>query len=251
MNGQKPSVRDLRHPAAINYGHFTSMQVRSGKVRGLQLHIERIERSHVELFGTPLDIEMVLDCMRLAVSEMADCYLRTVLYESERGTTAVMTVQRPAVRPSDTPISLLPVEYQRSIAHVKHVGTFSKIYQAVVAERAGFDDAVHTTTDGLISETTGANIGFWDDAGRVVWPTQPSLPGITWHLLEPALAQRGVESVREPVSVSDVAGMREAFLTNSIGIAPVGRIGDHEMGDPSVIVDLLRLTYDEIPWDAM
>ncbi len=160
LNGHTPTGDDLHHPALINYGHFTSMQVRSGKVRGLHLHLERIERSHRELFGHGIDLDHARDLMRLAADGMPDSYLRTTFFEQNPGQLSVMTVQRPPVAANTEPVSLLPVEYQRPVAHLKHVGTFCKIFHAVQAERAGFDDALHISFDGFISETTGENIGF-------------------------------------------------------------------------------------------
>jgi branched-subunit amino acid aminotransferase/4-amino-4-deoxychorismate lyase len=248
VNGKAPGPSDLRHPALINYGHFTSMQVRGGKVRGLALHLDRIARSHHDLFGSSLDVLQTQEFMRTAVEAMPDCYLRTVFYESTPGEPTVMTVQRPPVGANAEPVALMPVNYQRPLAHIKHNGTFCKIYHAVLAERAGFDDALHTTPDGWIAETTGANIGFYD-GNRVYWPDQPSLPGITWNLLENGLQERGIGSQRIPVNVARVGNFASAFLTNSMGVAPISRIGDTPMGDPLPVVTLLTAVYDEIAWD--
>jgi branched-subunit amino acid aminotransferase/4-amino-4-deoxychorismate lyase len=250
VDGEVPGADGLRHPALINYGHFTSMQVRGGRVRGLALHLDRIARSHRELFATALDTEAMREYMRLAIARMPDCYLRTVFFEAEPDRASVMTIQRPPVSASTEPVALMPVDYQRPVPHVKHVGTFCKIYQAVLAERAGFDDALHTTADGWISETTGANIGFFDGR-RIVWPARPSLPGVTRRLLEVALHGQGVESVREPVNLHDVPAFSTSFLTNSIGVAPVGRIGAEVLGDPGPVVDLLTGLYEAIPWDEI
>ena len=41
LNGQRASAEDLRHLAVINYGHYSSMQVRNGAVQGLALHERR------------------------------------------------------------------------------------------------------------------------------------------------------------------------------------------------------------------
>jgi branched-subunit amino acid aminotransferase/4-amino-4-deoxychorismate lyase len=161
-----------------------------------------------------------------------------------------MTVQRPPVSASTQPVSLMPVEYQRAVSHVKHMGSFSKIYYSLVAERAGFDDALHTTADGWISETTGANIGF-QDGDRIVWPSRPSLPGITRRLLDIAMRKEGIESVTRPVNLRDVSSFSASFLSNSIGVAPVGQIGDAVLGDPGPVVELLTALYETSPWDEI
>ncbi len=40
LNGSPVRVEDLGTIALLNYGHFTSMQVRGGRVRGLDLHLD-------------------------------------------------------------------------------------------------------------------------------------------------------------------------------------------------------------------
>ncbi len=250
FNGEPPRTDELRHPALVNYGHYTAMQVRDGKVRGLQLHLGRSADAHRELFASDLDPQVVCASIRVAIADTPDCYLRVVFFEVAPGELSVMTVRRPPVSPSTDPISLMPVEYQRAVAHVKHVGTFSKVYFAIMAQRAGFDDAIHTTPDGWISETTGANIGFLDGE-RIVWPAHPTLRGVTWSLLDAALRSEGVDSVCEPVNVRDVSRYSVAFLSNSIGIAPVASIGDHAFGDSQALVQMLTKHYESTPWDEI
>ena len=66
--------------------------------------------------------------------------------------------------------------------------------------RNGFDDALLTGSEGAVSESAIANIGFFDGSG-VVWPDAPLLHGITMQLLERALPELGVPSRRAPVRV--------------------------------------------------
>src|SRR5258706_7995430 len=67
INGAPASVEDLRLLVQTNYGHFSAMQVVDGGVRGLDLHLERIERATRELFGSTIDRERVRACLRHAV----------------------------------------------------------------------------------------------------------------------------------------------------------------------------------------
>lgn len=55
IDGAPATVEALSHPAPVNYGHFTAMQVRHGAVRRLQLHLGRLRAAHLELFRTDLD----------------------------------------------------------------------------------------------------------------------------------------------------------------------------------------------------
>ncbi|HBZ46612.1 MAG TPA: aminotransferase, partial [Stenotrophomonas sp.] len=53
-NGHRASADDLAG-ALVNYGHFTSLQVRGGAVQGLDLHLRRLRQGTEELFGSTLD----------------------------------------------------------------------------------------------------------------------------------------------------------------------------------------------------
>ena len=51
FNGQPASTDDLRALALVNYGHFSSMQVRDHAVQGIGLHQQRLTAATRELFG--------------------------------------------------------------------------------------------------------------------------------------------------------------------------------------------------------
>src|ERR1700723_2119708 len=100
IDGDVPTAAQMQARMLHGYGHFTAMQVRGGRVRGLDLHLERLSRANAELFGAGL------------------------------------------------------------------------------GQRAGFDEALLTGPDGLISEGSITNLGCFDGTA-VVWPAAAMLPGIT------------------------------------------------------------------------
>ena len=59
VNGHAATAAELAHPALSNYGHFTMMQVRGGRTRGLDLHLARLDAASRELFGGGLGGERV------------------------------------------------------------------------------------------------------------------------------------------------------------------------------------------------
>ena len=46
IDGRSPRVEDLLIPALVNYGHITVMQVRDRAVRGLGLHLGRLDAAN-------------------------------------------------------------------------------------------------------------------------------------------------------------------------------------------------------------
>jgi branched-subunit amino acid aminotransferase/4-amino-4-deoxychorismate lyase len=67
---------------ATSYGHFTSMQVRGGRVRGLPFHVERLDRSSVELFGRGVPAERWRSYVRSALERagVADASVRITAF---------------------------------------------------------------------------------------------------------------------------------------------------------------------------
>ena len=133
----------------------------------------------------------------------------------------MVTVKPPAEMA--TPQRLGSVRYQRPDAHRKHVHTEQGHYREL-AQRDGFDDALLTGPDGLVCETSMANIGFFDRSG-VVWPDAPMLRGITMQLLEAPFPTR-----RTPMRLSDIASFDGAFVSNARGIGVVSP--DRRRGAP-------------------
>ena len=235
---------------AFTYGHFTAMQVRGGRVRGLDLHLQRLESGNRELFGAGLDGDLVRHHVRTALDgRPADASVRVYVGSSTGETSVMVTVRAPIDMP-DTPWSLLPVPYQRPVPHTKHLGDFGQTHFRRAAERSGFDDALLTGAGGVVSECAIANFAVFDGSS-VIWPDAPALAGITMQLLEPALADTGIGSVHAPVLLGELASYAAAFVTNSRGIAAVARI--HELALP-VDASLMRTVQDRyasVPWDPI
>ncbi|TFD82774.1 aminotransferase class IV [Cryobacterium fucosi] len=250
IDGRRPEVEDLIHPALVNFGHFTAMQVRGGAVRGLHKHLRRLRVAHVEMFGTEIETEAIRSHMRSAVSRRANSYLRVTLFEPHPGSIRTMSAVRPPLDAPTTPQSLKSISYSRPVPHIKHVGSFAQIFHSLKAREQGFDDALLTSPDGEVSETTRANIGFYR-GHQVVWPKAPSLHRITWQILDEHLGEHGFSVHPEHVALRDVARFDGAFLANSIGVVGVGRIDGHRYPPELDMASELSAAYAAAPWDEI
>ena len=67
LNGAVASADQLASVAFAGYAHFTALQVRSGAVRGLDLHLARLRKASDELFGTHLPDDQMRDYLRQAI----------------------------------------------------------------------------------------------------------------------------------------------------------------------------------------
>jgi branched-subunit amino acid aminotransferase/4-amino-4-deoxychorismate lyase len=240
IDGRVPEAGELAATTS-RFGHFTAMQVRGKRARGLELHFARLEAANRELFGAALDREYLRGLMRHALGDVEDASLRVYSYESESAPTIVLTVRPPGGVAS--PQRLQSVAYQRPAAHLKHLATEQGLHLRS-AQRNGFDEAV-LTDKGTIAETTIANIGFFDDGG-VVWPDAPLLRGITMQLLESRIPSR-----HAPIRLQDVGSFQGAFLSNSRGVAAVSEIDGLTLPLPAERLEALVAAYESVPWDAI
>lgn len=222
IDGEPASTRTLAHQALVNYGAYTSFRVEDGGVRGLDLHLARLDRAAIELFGEAVGEASLRAALRQALDGRQDAWLRVSLFAPEISHREVEWTGRPKVMvavfdppaPLAESVRLQPQLHQRQSPHLKHTATFELIQARRAARRAGFDDALFVDAEGLISEGTLWNIGFVA-GNRITWPQAPMLEGVTQALLDQGLDGVGLTSVVRPVRLSDLPQFDRAFLCNS------------------------------------
>jgi branched-subunit amino acid aminotransferase/4-amino-4-deoxychorismate lyase len=252
VDGERVSA-EAEHLLRLSaFGHFTAMQVRGGGVRGLALHLARLDAANRELFGVEMPGRRVLELVRDALAGDADASVRVYVLAAvgEEGATTVVTVRQPADMPPAAQ-ALMSVPYTRTLPHIKQVGgSFARSYYGRLAERKGFDDALLTAPGGAIAEAAVCNVAFVR-GGEIVWPDAPALAGITLQLVAPRLAEAGIASRRSRVRIADLGSFDSALVMNARGIAPLGRIDDHVFAHDAAFVERIDALYRAIPVDLL
>lgn len=255
VDGAPATSGDLAHVALVNYGAYTSFRVEQGGVRGLDLHLARLEAEAVELFGEAVGEARLRDLMRGAVAGRAACWLRVSLFSPEisprtpdwQGVPRVMIAVSPPPLPLADGARLHLQTYAREAAHLKHVATFGLIRARRAARAAGFDDALFLDDEGRISEGSLWNIGFVS-GDAVVWPQAPMLAGVAQALVHKGLADAGLTGRAEPVHVADLARFDAAFLCNSATPAcAIAAIGDRDFTLPAGLIERLQRAWASNP----
>src|SRR6266567_6744816 len=67
LDGRPITVDELVVPVLTGYGHFTAMQVREHRTRGIEFHVARLDAATKELFGVGLDGDRVRGHIRHAL----------------------------------------------------------------------------------------------------------------------------------------------------------------------------------------
>ena len=265
--GREPTRAELLDAMLDAYGHFTAMQVRDGRTRGLDLHLARLDAANREVFGEELDSERVRSLIRHALAdESSDASVRVIVRGAGAGssgsgsgqsgtgpgprTRVFVTVRAPFTMPHDASQRLKSARYVRTAPHIKRPGDFGQSYHIAQAERAGYDDALLVADDGTITEAAIANIAFFNGS-NVIWPDAPVLPGITMQVIAPRLAEFGMPSRTARVTLADVGGFPGVCVTNSRGIAAVTGIDEVEFPIAAEFVKTMNAAYNAVPWDEI
>ena len=256
LNGVAIDAPDLQGLALVNYGHFTSMRVDNQRVRGLSLHLDRLVQDCRLLFNAELSREKVQRFIRHATKDREGSFVvRVTIFDpalelgrpSAESEPKVLVTTRAAADWPLPPLRVQSATYIRELPRVKHVGLFGALWHRRVAQMNGFDDALFTDAESVVSEGGTWNIGFFD-GNRIIWPDADVLPGVTMRLLnslEP-------EATTAPVDLDMIPTMQAAFATNTaIGVRPIGMINDVELSVEADILAALQKKYREIPGEAL
>ena len=243
---------------------FETLRSRSGRVTELDEHVARLRRSAEGLgFALPADIGNALErgiADLLAAEALAgpdgDASIRiTVSRGPYRGrgllppgedvapTVAIQVwpVVPPPAGHLEDGIHLVSSSVRRDpqnpLAMLKTTSRADYVYARLEARRAGADDALFMTIDGLISEATSANIFLVRraaaDAIELATPALDCaiLPGTTRSWLLGWAERVGLRPVEAWLTPRDLAAADEAFVSSSVaGILPVTRFDGRAIG---------------------
>lgn len=236
-NGVPADAVALQSLALVNYGHFTSMQVRDRAVQGLDLHLQRLAEGNRVLFDAPLDDGQLLAWMRPALVDAPDASLRL----------DVLTSVAPPAQSGQGAVALQSVAFQRPLPSLKHVATLPLFHYRRQARLAGYDDALFVAPgDGRVIEGSVWNAAFWDGK-QMLWPQAEALRGTCESLVRRGLVQLGVAQCERVVSMEEAQRL-PAITLNATGLQPVAAIDGIALPGGGELLALARRALETQPW---
>lgn len=227
-------------------GLFETLRVYDAHPFALESHLSRLAASaaFVQLPVPAVKWAAVIAKL-LRRNELSDAWVRITLSRgvSERGLDlpkapsptllitaggidpAVATRQRRGVR-------LVTVPFRRDpyLAPHKTLNYLPGVLGKAAATRAGVYDALFTDARGRLFETTTANI-FVLKGTELRTPGSDVLPGVTRALVIEAAEKQGLRVRERPLSLRELAGADEAFVTSSIvEVLPVLAVDQMRIG---------------------
>ncbi len=265
-DGEMTKVGDIRlSPAthALNYGTGVFEGIRAywnegkGTLQVLKMreHYERFEKScnvlNIDL-GHSVDelCDITLEILKRNAPR-EDTYVRPLAYKS--ATSIGVKLEHPATlsiftAPMGDYVELTGLRCAVSSwrrtpdnsipARAKLTGSYLNTALAVdAAHKAGYDEAIFLTQDGLVSEASAANI-FLLRKGKLLTPppTADILEGITRDaVMEMAKEELGLDIEERDIGRTELYASDEVFLTGTgFQIAPVVEIDDRKIGAGTV-----------------
>jgi branched-subunit amino acid aminotransferase/4-amino-4-deoxychorismate lyase len=256
LNGRVPDLAEMQRLATVNYGHFTSMQVRDGRVRGLALHLARLDDGNADFFGRRGDVAEELwlrELIRHALGDVTDASVRVsyVPGADEEDRADVLVAVRPPVPEEPGPALRVQTQaYAREWPEHKHAATMGLGVARRRAVKDGFDDALFVAGE-RVAEGSSWNVAFWDGE-RVLWPDAPMLKGVTMVLLQIAMTMTGVPWGIRTVTRHDLPDLLAAAAVNSVCAGrPIAAVDDVVFTDAAALTDALASAWKTVPWDEI
>jgi len=245
-------------------GVFETLRARGGRVTELQEHVTRLRGS-----ASGLGIALANDIGEALERGIADLLAAEALDGPDGDASIRITVSRgafhgrgllppgeevaPTVAIQVWPVMPPPAGHveqglhlvsssvrrdpDNPLAMLKTTSRADYVYARLEARRAGGDDALFMTIDGLISESTSANVFLVRRVGgEVTELATPALdcailPGTTRSWLLGWAERVGLRPTEGWLTPRDLAAADEAFLSSSVaGILPVTRFDGRDIG---------------------
>ena len=234
------------------YGLFETARAYGGQVFRLEKHLARLERSaralHIDLGSMTRLKEAV--CDTLTANHLSDARVRITISAGEEGPSpdelpkgrpTVLITARSYVPPSAQVyrrgfraiVSRLHRSPRSPVPRLKSTSSLDIMLARQEAASHGVDHAILLNDDGQVAEGSSSNVFYVKDS-RLFTPDQHCgiLPGVTRDVILREIAPSLKVSADEgKMTLTDLLGADEAFLTNSIfEIMPLTVVAERSIG---------------------
>jgi len=248
-------------------GLFETMRSHNGAVFALTDHMDRLFASaDVLSINNSYDREYITEAINKVLSEnkLTDARLRLTLTngpmsesEEQRRSTLLITAVKfrsypPEYYKKGVMVVLCPFR-QNPIDPTsgrKTTSYFSRMIALNMAHQKRAAEALWFTVDNRLAEGCMSNVFLLKDSELYTPPiTTPVLPGIARKTVCRIAQQDSIKLIEKDLSIDDVLGADEVFLTNVImQVMPINKVEKHTVGDGLVgpVTKKLQTSFDQL-----
>jgi branched-chain amino acid aminotransferase len=223
-------------------GVFEVIRVYDGRPFALEEHLQRLERSALNL-RLPLDLEAVrTDAHRLLAHAGAGPDHELLRIVVTRGGRRLLLTEPLPSAPEHIRLGAVTYSPTRVLDGVKSLSYGANMLASRLARERGFDEALLVTPHGRVLEAPTSSI-FWVKEGQVLTPPleEHILASITRRLV---LEQGQVQE--RPCTLQDVLEAEEAFLTSTTReVQPVSVIESRQLSAPGPVTERIAVDVAE------
>jgi len=251
-------------------GLFETMRAYSGEVFRLGDHLDRLFRSAKEIelsFSyTRRDLKNIIKKV-LKINNLSDAYIRLTLSRgvSEPGliskckSPATLVIMARRFKPPS------PSEYRKGwrativgtrqnqasiVSRLKSLNFLNNILARKEAKARRVDEGILLNTLGDVTESSTSNI-FLVKGSILITPPEEAglLPGITRGVVLELATSLGLEAYQRKISLNELMGADETFLTNSlIEVMPLVEIDGRSIGNgkPGLVTQRIHRAYQDL-----
>ena len=131
LNGQLVQSSEITNLAFSGFAHFSALQVRDRKIKGLDLHLARLHQASLTLYSRASTDTLIRSYLRSAIENSPLNHSLTITVYSPKGEFTVQSMDiEPAVlirtsAPTNGPVGplrLAAISHERPLPEIKHVG---------------------------------------------------------------------------------------------------------------------------------
>lgn len=242
LRPEKAAVNVSDHGVLFGIGIFETIRVEGGSPCVLDLHLSRLTVSAGELgLQLPFGIQEMGDmvCRTAKMNGMVRGGLRLTLTGGGTEGPVVFIQARPLPygeehyrRGFSAGFSSIRRNEGSPLVRHKTLNYFENIIARREAGASGWDEALFLNNSGMLTEGAVSNI-FIVNGGSVITPDTECglLPGVTRGRVVGICRRLGIAVEERAVRPDELAGAREAFLTNALmGVMPLTRVAGAPVG---------------------
>jgi branched-chain amino acid aminotransferase len=252
VRGSEVAISPLDHGVLYGDGLFETMRAYGGQVFRLDAHLERLAQSAPVLrLALPCSAAELRAAVQqaLAANALSDAYLRLTVLRGvgPPGPDPLLcrepqyfVVARP-LRPypercyAEGAVAIVATTRQNEgspLSRVKSLCYLNHVLARIEAREAGADEALLLNGRGDLAESASSNLFAVRDGTLVTPPVESGcLPGTARAVVLETAPRLGLPVALRPLSLPELLGSDEAFLTNSLlEVMPLVRVGDRPIG---------------------
>ena len=244
LDGLKIEASDLT--VQRGYGAFDFLKSIGGKPLFLDRYLDRFANSAASM---RLQLPFTKDEIRQAITglmernQIPDSGIKLILTGGPSadaytpGKSVLFISQQPLTLPGpkvvEQGVSIITHEYARDLPEVKSINYLMGVWLQAKVEAAGAVDVLYQR-GGVLSEFPRCNVFVVRQDGTLATPASGVLKGITRGNVLELARRRGIATDVGTVTVDDLLGGAEAFLTSTTKrIIPIVKVDGHAIGNGS------------------